>query len=273
MQEFDRVETPENVELERRLAGIGSRFLAGLTDNLILLGIYILLVLAFLGLAWVGGMGFRRVVESIGTWAIALLIAVIFLVYWGYFVFFEMATNGQSPGKRRLKIRVVKIDGGPITFTDIAIRNLLRPIDGLGGYVLAGIVMFVTERVQRLGDLAAGTVVISEQMPDYASASTSRIVSQWDQQISAEALRATGLNPEEYRLLHHYWVRRHLLKFDARERLLQNLVRPILKRLGRSAPADSLEGYETAVFRLLGEAAGVDAKAAKSGSATPGEGP
>jgi len=251
MQDFDVIETPENVELQRRLAGIGSRFIAGLIDNLILAGVFVAIVVAFLiaGLAGMWGSSLNP-----QAWVTAILVAAAFVVYWGYFVFFELWTNGQTPGKKSLKIRVVRQDGGPITFIDVAIRNLLRVVDSLGLYGVAGVVMFFSKKSQRLGGLAAGTVVVSEEVPSYSSGGTGKGYVHWEREATAEALRATGLTAEEYRALSNYWARREQLSFEARQRLLPKLMEPILKRTGQSLPDASVSTIESCIFTLLTKA-------------------
>ena len=257
MQDFDFIETPENVELERRLAGIGSRFAAGLLDTLLYGACLAALLAALILMSIAGLLGPLAGIPGVGWWGLAFVILLAFAVYWGYFVFFEMRTNGQSPGKRRLRIRVVKDGGGPITFTDIAIRNLLRAVDMLAAYGVAGLCMFLTRKVQRLGDLAAGTVVVSEQLPDYSAQSDRRAAAPWERQASPEALRATGLRPQEYRVLFNYWTRRQELTLEARRRLLPQLLRPILER-DPAAPAgrsvEALEEYVDALLRSAEEA-------------------
>lgn len=242
MDDFDLIETPENVELQRRLAGIGSRFMAGLVDFLVIVAVYLVLVLAFLGVAWATTFDVTDFAGSLGAWAWAALILVFYLIYWGYYVFAEMVTNGQSPGKRAMKIRVVKHDGGPITFLDIAIRNLLRVVDGMFAYAIGGVCMFLTKRSQRLGDLAAGTVVVSEQVPDYSASTDRKTSAQWEREASPEALRATGLKPQEYRVLLNYWARRHQFPIETSRRLLRQVLQPILQRAGRAIAADDMEG-------------------------------
>jgi uncharacterized RDD family membrane protein YckC len=255
MQDFDVIETPENVELERRLAGIGSRFIAGLLDNLILLAAFAALAAALLLTAWSVSAAPSDLAGAGGEWVVATLIAGVFVLYWGYFAFFEMWMNGQTPGKRALKIRVVRQDGGPITFLDIAIRNILRAVDAVGFYGVAGLAMFFTKKAQRLGDLAAGTDVVSEEVPDYSARTDRRGKVRWDGEAGPEALRATGLRPEEYRALANYWARRAELSFEARARLLPNLVRPILQRTGRALADHSLATIEDHVFAILAQAA------------------
>ncbi len=265
IQDFDLIETPENVELMRPLAGIGSRMIAGLIDNLLIVGIVaVISILAFalLPLTWsdVTFSGADR-----GTWGLAVLIVLLFAVYWGYFAAFEMLTNGQSPGKKHMRIRVVKEGGVPIRFVDIAIRNLLRAVDGFGVYAVAGVCMFVTRRGQRLGDLAAGTVVVSEQVSDYTARGDRPAGVQWEKEASAAALRATGLTAEEYRVLHNYWSRRSQLTLEARMRVLPRLLEPLLSRAGAHAGDYSLEALEGYVQALMRKAEGAERTPAEGG--------
>jgi uncharacterized RDD family membrane protein YckC len=258
MQDFDLIETPENVELVRPLAGIGSRMIAGIIDNLLILGIdAVLLVLAIILTPY----SWSDMVDSTrgsGTWGLAVVILMFFVVYWGYFVAFEMLTNGRSPGKMHMRIRVVKEGGGPIRFTDIAIRNLLRAVDSLGFYAVAGVCMFATRKAQRLGDLAAGTVVLSEQVRDYSAKADRPVRTQWETEASAAGLRATGLRPQEYRILRNYWSRRDQLTLEARMRVLPGLLEPILAEAGFQAEDTSLEGLEGYVYALLQKAEGAE---------------
>ena len=177
MDDFDVIETPENVGLERRLAGIGSRSLAGLLDHLILaalLAAVIVLLLLMTGFSVGIAEMSDNLIDQAGTLVMGILILIVFLIYWGYFLAFEMWTNGQTPGKKYMRIRVVRVEGGAITFSAVAIRNLLRALDAIGGYAVGGVTMFLTRKSQRLGDLAAGTVVISEELPNYAAKADSR---------------------------------------------------------------------------------------------------
>jgi uncharacterized RDD family membrane protein YckC len=267
-QDFDLIETPENVELERRLAGIASRFMAGLVDNILLAGLFLVLVLAALAVVWAAGVAPSGLGVPGDSWVVAFLIALVFAIYWGYFAFFEMWMNGQTPGKKALKIRVVRQDGSPITFLDVAIRNLLRAVDGIGGYGVGGLVMFITKKAQRLGDLAAGTVVVSEQVPDYSATSDRKTRQRWQIEVGAAALRATALKPEELQILSNYWARRHELALETRLRLLPKLVQPILARTGQQLPDQSLSTIEDYIFMLLTQAAAAEGKQAPEGPVT-----
>jgi uncharacterized RDD family membrane protein YckC len=251
VDELNVTETPENVELRQRLCGIGTRFIAGFVDNMIILGI---LLLVFIIMIAAGSFGLSDLLTPrrwANAWMAAALTILAFVVYWGYFVFFELRTNGQSPGKKRTRIRVVKEGGGAITFADVAIRNLLRAVDAVPFYGIAGVCMFATKKTQRLGDLAAGTVVISEDAPDYSALTDRPSRIRWDQEADADALRATGLSPREHRLLYNYWLRREQLTYEARQRVLPGLLRPILERNGWTLDATDVIALEECVAKLL----------------------
>ena len=254
MDEFDIIETPENVDLERRLAGIGSRFMAGLLDTLLIAAVLLAIVLAAFGTGAVAFTLNPGALRRAEPWVLAVLILLFFLVYWGYFVLFEMWMNGQTPGKRYMRIRVVQQEGGAISFQAVAIRNLLRMVDFIGLYAVAGVSMFLTRKVQRLGDLAAGTVVISEEVPDYAAKPDTKTTVVDEISASVVALEATHLKPQEYRLLHNYWLRRDQLSLEARAQLLPKLLQPILERTGTPLEANTLAAMERRVEELMRQA-------------------
>jgi uncharacterized RDD family membrane protein YckC len=154
------IETPELIPLEYRLAGIGSRFLAQAIDSLVLLAIYLLLGLvgtAFL-YAW------RSQLAGTGTWVVAILMLTVFVVGQGYYVGFEARWSGQTPGKRKIRLRVITDSGRPISLYEALARNMLRVVDSLPGFYALGLVtMLLSRRNKRLGDLVAGTVVVHER--------------------------------------------------------------------------------------------------------------
>lgn len=158
------ISTPEGVALEVPLAGLGSRFVAALVDGVIK-GAVILGALA--GVVALGATSNRGPVPDaagdLPLIGLALFFVFVFLVNFGYDVLFETLASGRTPGKRWTGLRVVRLDGGPVTFTTSAVRNLVRLIDGLFGYAVGVVVILVSARNQRLGDLAAGTVVVRER--------------------------------------------------------------------------------------------------------------
>jgi uncharacterized RDD family membrane protein YckC len=162
------IETPERVQLAFALASIGNRFLAALIDHSIQL--LILLFISAVASVILEGYGvdsWRAMSEAapeLAKWAYAILIIASFIVFSSYFVFFEWIWNGQTPGKRWLKLRVIREDGRPITLWEALARNLIRLFDMFPGlYSIGLITVFLSNRDQRLGDLFAGTVVIRER--------------------------------------------------------------------------------------------------------------
>ncbi len=160
IDEILTIDTPENVIFGYDIAGIGSRFLAALVDSIIIL---ILQFLVYITLFFaLGGADYFENGDS--GWIIAIFSLIAFAMLWGYYIFFEMLWNGQSPGKRWVGLRVIRADGTPITLAESLVRNLVRLIDFLPVYYGIGVVtMFINEQSRRLGDLAAGTLVVRDQ--------------------------------------------------------------------------------------------------------------
>lgn len=155
--EFLSIDTPENVIFGYEVVGIGSRFMAALLDSLIII---ILELLVLFGMQ----IFFRILGEQIGNVFLAIYILLAFVLLGSYYIFFEMRWNGSSPGKRATKLRVIRRDGTPITLSESIIRNLVRLVDFLPfAYGLGVITMFVDGQARRLGDLAAGTLVVREE--------------------------------------------------------------------------------------------------------------
>jgi len=166
------IETPERVPLAFALASIGNRFLAATIDHCIQYFSIAVVVWIFLTAAGFGGSEQMGMVDEIGReapkWMIAIMIIALLLLFAGYFIFFEWLWDGQTPGKRLLKLRVIREDGRPITLWEAIARNLLRVFDAVPGFLLpiysvGLIVIFLSNRDQRVGDIFAGTVVIRER--------------------------------------------------------------------------------------------------------------
>ncbi|MDT7688294.1 MAG: hypothetical protein QOE46_1053 [Acidobacteriota bacterium] len=157
------IETPERVPLHFALASTGNRFLACAFDHF--LQILVIAVGAFAIFWWVGFSDLGRWVKGAPKWMIALLVVSVFVIWSGYFVLFEWAWAGQTPGKRWLRLRVIREDGRPVTFWEATARNLVRILDmePFPFYSVGLISVFVTSRDQRVGDLVAGTVVVRER--------------------------------------------------------------------------------------------------------------
>jgi uncharacterized RDD family membrane protein YckC len=169
------IETPERVPLEFALASIGNRFLAVAIDHFIQFLSIILVAWLLLSLSTTSvgqaDVGVSQWFDEMPKWTMAIMVLAIFLIFASYFIFFEWFWDGQTPGKRLMKLRVIRDDGRPITLWEAIARNLLRVFDAAPGfavpiYSVGLIVIFLSGRDQRVGDIFAGTVVIRERADD-----------------------------------------------------------------------------------------------------------
>ena len=154
------IDTPELVDIEMPLAGIGSRFIALLIDYLIWGAAFLVLGL----LAAITLPGIKAFSRISAQWAVAIFIFIFFLFHWGYFTLFEAFWNGRTPGKRVARIRVIQRSGRAIGLFESMARNLVRFVDQIPFFYAVGVItMFVSRQHQRLGDLAAGTLVVRDR--------------------------------------------------------------------------------------------------------------
>jgi uncharacterized RDD family membrane protein YckC len=220
------VRTPESVELTYHLAGLGSRFLAVVVDQALQIAI---LAAILAGLALAGShapvqrheLGYDKAVEAI---AVAIVVFTIFAIFFGYFIAFEAFWNGQTPGKRLLGIRVVRDGGFPLDLGASAVRNLVRVGELLlGYYAIAAVSTLLSKENKRLGDYAAGTLVVR------------------DASIELPEERATAGDPvygatrylsgEERGLIARFLERRHELSEDRRRLLAAQIAARLRDRL------------------------------------------
>lgn len=145
------VETPEGVEIGLRVAGPVPRLFAAAIDFAIRMGVYFVLMIP---------------VSLLGQAGMGLFLVAVFLGEWFYPVFFEVRRGGATPGKRRLGLLVLHRDGTPVGWMASIVRNLVRFADFLPAAYGFGIASMLVDRdFRRLGDLAAGTVVVHRE-PD-----------------------------------------------------------------------------------------------------------
>jgi len=148
------------VSISMAVAGLGSRFVAVLVDHLLWGGGFLVLTLLSLAiLPWIHVLGGLS-----PAWWMGVFLVAVFLIQWGYFTLFEAFWNGRTPGKRAAKIRVIHRSGRAIGFIEALARNLVRVVDYLPGfYAVGAIAIFCSRQHQRLGDLAAGTLVVRDR--------------------------------------------------------------------------------------------------------------
>jgi uncharacterized RDD family membrane protein YckC len=196
------IETPEQTALEFPLAGIGSRFVAVLIDYLLQAGFFI--VLAIMGT--LVGTELGRIFSGTRNWFAAGIVFIFFAIQFGYFAVFESLWNGQTPGKRWTHLRVIKDSGRPIAPNEAILRNLLRIIDMLPTLYATGIIcVLISKENKRVGDYAAGTVVVHEE-PITAADSPPWAAPAAKPQVLSMA--ATQLTVEELDLIDSYFQRR-----------------------------------------------------------------
>jgi uncharacterized RDD family membrane protein YckC len=225
------IETPEQTALDFSIAGIGSRSIAVIIDILIQSVVAIVLGIG-------GGFSISSINErwpKAGPWAGGILLLLYFLLYFGYFAVFEIVWNGQSPGKRITKLRVIKDSGRPISPAESIGRNLMRIVDWLPFFYAVGLVsMAINKQNKRLGDLLVGAIVVRE-----SSLSDLRPVMQSVQDPVFAALPPMGaaaLTAEESGLIESYLYRRLDLDPVVRYRMADDILSRIRGKL--TLPAD-----------------------------------
>ncbi|TVQ48458.1 MAG: RDD family protein [Gloeocapsa sp. DLM2.Bin57] len=216
---FNRIklETPESVELEFNLAGIGNRAYALCLDYFILgfVLVIILIIWAFVYL-FIDTLN-PRVGQVLGLWLFAIQLIITFVIYVGYFVFFETLWQGQTPGKKWVNIRVISDDGTVVSLTQVVLRALLRPIDDI--FFMGAFLIIFTPKEKRLGDLLAGTVVIRQQEKKVNT--ELNVIPQAQKlarQIQEEA-EITNLLPDDFALVREYLQRRYMMTPEARNQV------------------------------------------------------
>jgi len=223
------VETPEYISISYELAGPGSRLMAAVLDHLIILLAILAIVLLGLGL---------QVGLPDASAPMVLLMVVVggpLLLLVLYFVAFEVAWSGQTPGKRAAGLRVMRDDGTPATTVDLLIRNTVRIVDFLPYfYFVGGLVAFAHRQSKRLGDLAAGTVVVKLRQTALPDAIEPAAPEADLGDGLAAVLRpvATGLTQEERGTVQRFLERRYELAAEVRSEMSRRLIEAFRTRLG-----------------------------------------
>ena len=255
------IETPELVAIQMPIAGIGSRFIALLVDYLIWIpGIVIV------------GRVFAYFLPSLSAfnkmseqWAFAIYVFLIFLFNWGYFTLFEAFWNGQTPGKRVARIRVIERSGRPIGLFESMARNFIRYVDQIPFfYAVGAVAIFVTKDHQRLGDLAAGTLVVRDRLEEAPiSREATRTITA---NIFAPAVTAperqsgftlpdhgvAKLSSADLQVLESFFVRRLDMPQETREGLAQRIAIAIQAKSGLDIPVGiSIETFLEVTARQL----------------------
>jgi uncharacterized RDD family membrane protein YckC len=231
----DRIEitTPEGLSLAITLAGLGSRAAAAIIDTLI---IAVLIAVAIVPFGSTPGTAIR-----------IFQIAMPFALFFGYHMVFETIGRRQSPGKRLLGLRIVKTDGSPARGVDSVIRNLIRLVDFLPSFYLIGIIsVFATSQNQRLGDLAAGVVVVTEPNPGAGLFADDqpppfRLPEGWD---------VSAVTDQDVAVMRQFLARRASLDRTARLKLANKISTALERKVSRPGQQMTAEVLIEIVFEL-----------------------
>jgi uncharacterized RDD family membrane protein YckC len=221
--------TPEAVLLEFETAGVGSRAIARVIDATAQATMFYVLLIA-VGLTSVGG-------SVSATVAIVVVAVGVLGVLFGYPILFESLWNGRTPGKAAMGLRVVTIEGAPIRFRHATVRAVVGLVDLFipPGGATAIVAALFTRRTQRLGDLAAGTIVLRERTATQdAGAMVFRPFPGWEPYTAS--LDVAALTTEEYGMVRSFLIRVGQLEPGAREMLAVRLAGPIEAKLRHTRP-------------------------------------
>jgi len=221
-----------------------------LLDHILQVGF---LIIEFLLLAVISKLfpAFDRTMDNAGKWTLAIIIFLNFCVVWGYFALFEAYWRGQTPGKRVMKLRVIKDSGRQITFFEALARNLLRAIDLMPGLYLAGVItMLCNKQNKRLGDLAAGTLVVHEQREEQPllpqrNAFLPAREGEWRDPVAAPSTFAADaiakLKPPDLVVIDAFFARALDLSLEVRAAMAQRIAQQMAAKMGVGLPEGNPE--------------------------------
>lgn len=230
------IKTPEYVSLQFQLAGLGSRTAAFIIDQLILMAVNILVLIALFVI--VIGKPTMLFFTEVHSFIFGITIVGLFILNWGYFFAFEYFSGGRTIGKRFIGIRVIQDNGHSLTLLSSLIRNLLRIIDSMpANYFLGLIMIFFHSKHKRIGDLVAGTIVVHER-----KAKRTRKQSAIEKEIKKRGLTRDDLILEEWalnslgmkdwNLVKTYSSHLHQLPITERELLTKQMANILFPRIG-----------------------------------------
>lgn len=240
------IKTPEYVSLRFQSANLGSRALAFIIDNIII-GLAQFLIV-FLGVFSIGGFeSFFNMLES-SFLVIAIIMILLFILNYGYYIFFEYFLTGQTPGKKITGIRVIQDNGHNITMLSSVTRNLLRIIDSLPtGYFIGILMVFFHAENKRLGDLVAGTIVVHERPGKRKESKLDRLFQARNlplASISIDERLRRSIGGQEWKLLKVYSERFPDINESEREKLTRDLAAVLFPKFQIEPTSKSLAQLE-----------------------------
>ncbi|AFQ45235.1 RDD family protein [Desulfosporosinus meridiei] len=250
------ITTPEQVSINFKIAGLGSRASANIIDWVILILINVGITFSLIKFSEAYP-NTDPLSEAASSYLTAIMIVLLFLLLWGYFVFFEFFSSGRTPGKMIVGIKVIQDNGQSITFLASAVRNLFRIIDFLPVLFLLGIIMiFLHSRHKRIGDLAAGTLVIY-QPKSKRKKKNNPLEKVIERRLNTQQI-ALDLNEwskqkigiREWELLNTYMIRRASLSQADRENIARQVAGILFPLLGVDLAYEHFDEVENYLFAL-----------------------
>jgi uncharacterized RDD family membrane protein YckC len=252
-----RLETPEQITVDLELAGLGSRFVAQMVDWLLKILFSGLLVIA---VVIAGGLlGFSQQIEHASVLVQALAVAALYLLWLGFDIYYEAVHNGQTPGKRHAGIRVIRDGGAPLDFQAAAVRNLLGLADMLPWfYVLGAVIVLLTPKRQRLGDLAAGTVVVRERTLAAPGETVAAVEQHATDDFAFTTRHLAQCTPNDRHVLRSFLQRLETIRGKERDKLAVRLAGTFAQKTAYELPqplatGDRATAFLASLFRDLDE--------------------
>lgn len=244
------ISTPENVDLHLELAGLGNRILAGIIDQTICLVLIVIMGLSAWGIFTLTSMSsMPSHIKGIAYgFIVMVLIFGSFIIHFGYHMFFEGTWQGQTPGKRVAQIRVIEQNGQPVTWPAVIIRNLVRVVDT--GMMFIGVLsIMVDNNERRLGDLAAGTVVVRERNSELLTTAKDDLALDGAKVVDADMLDIGRITPQEYELLLSFLKRRKTMAKKQRPVVALKLMEHFKEKLADTPSTKSPEEYLEGLYQ------------------------
>jgi uncharacterized RDD family membrane protein YckC len=246
-KEIVEIETPEKIVFTYAVSSTGTRIFSYTIDLVIqFLTIVILIVIIFA----VSGLNLAQELRySVSGLFIAFLYLVYFFIQWGYYILFEVIMGGQSPGKKLMKIRVIRTNGEPLDFATITLRNLLRVVDAFPFFhLVGGLVSIVDKLSRRVGDIVADTIVVKEmefnlREPDFRTVFRTLV------QREKLSLLNKKLNEEQLYILRRFLNEKNSLPFEKQNEIALRLAKSVRKRLGIKEEIEEPINFIEKVYR------------------------
>lgn len=241
------IETPEQIDMSLELAGAGSRFVARAIDWLVqAAGLVVAALMAFFVMVPATFVAEGKVASFV---FLAALVILTFVCWVGYDIYCELRHNGQTLGKRVAGLRVIREGGAPVDFRSSCIRNLLWIADYLPVfYLLGGLLVTFSSRHQRLGDMAAGTLVVRERATGVPRDIGALVEDVASPDYRFTAVQLSGCEPEDRHILRSFFQRYYQMNDRPRDRLARRLAEVYIQRTHYAHDGPALHAQEAEAF-------------------------